>query len=140
MVATSTPRRTMPRHSCGRLLLTGAAILNLLPAVAVVSVDRAAGAYGLDSVDGDLRLLLRHRGMLFAILGAGLLVAVFRPRLRTAAITANAVSMAGFLALIPLEQPIGPALLRVARLDAFGLLLLAGAAAAFWQRNQEGLR
>ncbi|TLF76784.1 phosphopantetheine adenylyltransferase [Nocardia cyriacigeorgica] len=129
----------MPGQFCGRLMLTAAAILNLLPAVAVVSVDRAAGAYGLDAVDGDLRLLLRHRGMLFAILGAGLLVAVFRPRLRTAAITANAVSMAGFVALLPFEQPVGPALLRVAKLDALGLLVLAGAVAAFWKKDKEGL-
>lgn len=129
----------MPGQFCGRLMLAAAAILNLLPAVAVVSVDRAAGAYGLDAVDGDLRLLLRHRGMLFAILGAGLLVAVFRPRLRTAAITANAVSMAGFVALLPFEQPVGPALLRVAKLDMLGLLVLAGAVAAFWKRDKEGL-
>src|SRR5690606_27853349 len=99
------------------------------------SVDRACAVYGLEPVEGDLRLLLRHRGMLFAILGAGLLLAVFRPRLRTAAITVNAVSMAGFLALVPFEQPVGPALLRVAKVDAVGLILLAGSAVAFWKRR-----
>ncbi|NEW26113.1 phosphopantetheine adenylyltransferase [Nocardia cyriacigeorgica] len=129
----------MSRQSWGRLLLIAAAVVNLLPAVAVLSVDRAGAAYGLESVDGDLRLLLRHRGLLFAILGAGLLVAVFRPRLRAAALTANAVSMAGFLALIPLELPVGPALMRVAKVDVVGLLLLAGAATAFSKRDAGSL-
>lgn len=125
----------MRRRCWGRLLLVCAAVVNLLPAVAVFSVDRACAVYGLEPVEGDLRLLLRHRGMLFAILGAGLLLAVFRPRLRTAAITVNAVSMAGFLALVPFEQPVGPALLRVAKVDAVGLILLAGSAVAFWKRR-----
>ncbi|WP_280469134.1 hypothetical protein [Nocardia cyriacigeorgica] len=127
----------MSRHSWGRLLLGAAALLNLLPAVAVISVDRAGSVYGLESVDGDLRLLLRHRGLLFAILAAGLVFAAFRPRLRVAAITANAVSMAGFVALVPLEQSVGPALLRVATLDALGLVLLGGAGVAFWQPDVE---
>ncbi|WP_369028052.1 hypothetical protein, partial [Nocardia farcinica] len=61
----------MSRHFWGRLLLAAAAALNLLPAVAVVSVEQACRAYGLDPVDDDLRLLLRHRGMHFAILGVG---------------------------------------------------------------------
>lgn len=124
----------MSLHSWGRLLLAAAAAPNLRPAVAVVSAEQACRAYGLDPVDDDLRLLLRHRGMLFAILGVGLLVAVFRPRLRAAAIAANAASMAGFIALVALEQPVGPALVRVVKADAVGLLMLAGAAAAVRKR------
>lgn len=125
----------MRRHCWGRLLLVCAAVVNLLPAVAVFSVDRACAMYGLEPVDDDLRLLLRHRGLLFAILSSALLLAVFRPRWRTAALTANAASMAGFLALIPLEAPVSPAMLRVAKVDAVGLILLAGAAVAFRKRR-----
>lgn len=116
-------------------MLVCAAVVNLLPAVAVLSVDRACAVYGLEPVDGDLRLLLRHRGLLFAILGSALLPTAFRPRWRTAALTANAASMAGFLALIPLEAPVSPAMLRVAKVDAVGLILLAGAAVAFRKRR-----
>lgn len=129
----------MRSHTWGRLLLGAAAVLNLLPAVAVLSVERAGAAYGIDPVGADLRLLLRHRGLLFAILGAALVVAVFRPRLRPAAIMANAVSMAGFVALLPTEGPVGQELLRVAAVDAGGLVLLAAAAALLLRnRRAEG--
>ncbi|MEV3966118.1 hypothetical protein AB0M34_35515 [Nocardia sp. NPDC050193] len=65
---------------------------------------------------------------MFAILGTALIVAAFRPGPRPAAIMANAVSMAGFLALLPAECPAGPELLRGAAVDAGGLVLRAGAA------------
>ncbi|WP_431937852.1 hypothetical protein [Nocardia grenadensis] len=128
----------MRSHTWGRLLLGAAAVVNLLPAVAVLSVERASAAYGIDPVGADLRLLLRHRGLLFAILGVALIVAVFRPRLRPAAIVANAVSMAGFVALLPAEGPVGPELLRVAAVDAGGLVLLAGAAALLLRNQRIG--
>ncbi|NKY88618.1 hypothetical protein [Nocardia veterana] len=127
----------MRRGLWGRLAMAAVAVLNLLPAVAVFSVDRAGAAYGIDPVDDEVRLIVRHRGVLFAILGASLLLAVFRPRLRTAAGTANAVSMAGFVALVPFEQPVSPALLRIARLDIAGLILLASAAVALREREGE---
>lgn len=127
----------MRRHFWGRALLASVGVLNLLPAVAVLSVERACAAYGLDPVQGDMRLILRHRGLLFAILGVGLVVAVFRPRIRNAAITAAMVSMAGFVVMVPIEQPVGPPLLRVAALDLAGLVLLSAAAIAF--REQEGI-
>lgn len=125
----------MRRHFRGRALLASAGVLNLLPAVAVLSVERACAAYGLDPVQGDMRLILRHRGLLFAILGAGLIVAVFRPRIRNAAIAAGMISMAGFVVMVPLEQPLGRPLLRVALLDLAGLVLLSAAAIAFRDRE-----
>lgn len=127
------------RTRCGQLLLGCAAAVNLLPAVAIFSVDRACATYGRGAVDDDLRLIVRHRGVLFAILGAGLLMAVFRPQLRPVAITANTVSMAGFLALVPLERSVGPALLRVAKVDAVGLILLTGSVIAFRNRRSSDL-
>lgn len=66
---------------------------------------------------------------MFAILGVALLVAVFRPRLRPAAIVSDAASMAGFVALLPAESPVGRELLRVAAMDAGDLVLPAGAVA-----------
>ncbi|MBF6435332.1 hypothetical protein [Nocardia cyriacigeorgica] len=71
--------------------------------------------------------------------GRLLLIAAAVVNLLPAALTANAVSMAGFLALIPLEQPVGPALMRVAKVDVVGLLLLAGAATAFSKRDAGSL-
>ncbi|NEW27120.1 hypothetical protein [Nocardia cyriacigeorgica] len=64
---TSTPRRTMRRHCWGRLLLVCAAVVNQSPAAAVFSIDRGCAMDEREPVD-DVRLLLRHRGLLFAIL------------------------------------------------------------------------
>lgn len=129
----------MQGHQWGKILLTGVAALNALPAVAIFSVDRACAAYGLEPVDGDLRLILRHRGVLFALLSGGLLVALFRPQLRKAALGANAVSMAAFVLLLPLDHPVGPGVLRVAALDLVGLAVLAGASVLLRERDAGAL-
>ncbi|WP_280211340.1 hypothetical protein [Nocardia cyriacigeorgica] len=65
---TSTPRRTMRRHCWGRLLLVCAAVVNQSPATAVFSIDRACAMDEREPVADDVRLLLRHRGLLFTIL------------------------------------------------------------------------
>ncbi|WP_083753901.1 hypothetical protein [Actinosynnema sp. ALI-1.44] len=108
----------------GRGLLGVAALINLLPGVGAISVSFARSAYGV-SIDGvDMAVLLRHRAVLFVILGVGLLVSLFRPQLRTAAVSANAVSFGGFVLVAVLSQPVNAQLERVAWIDVAGLVAL----------------
>jgi hypothetical protein len=69
--------------------------------------------------------MLRHRGVLLALVGAGLLTAVPIRRLRPAAMTAAAVSMSSFVILQLATSGVTPQLARVATIDIVALAALA---------------
>ena len=105
------------------LMLVG--IVNLLPGVvATVSVERAAAAYGV-ALDGpDLAVVLRHRGVLLAIVGLALIVVPWWPEIRTAAIVAGVVSMASFIAIVLAKPGVGQPLRKVMWVDVGALVLV----------------
>lgn len=80
-------------------LLVAVAILHLLPLSGVLGSDRLAALYGLTIDEPNLAILMRHRAVLFGLLGVFLLVAAFRPSLQGAAFVAGFVSVASFLGL-----------------------------------------
>ena len=79
------------------LLVVG--VIHLLPLAAALSADRLTALYGLPFDDPSLAVLMRHRAVLFGLLGALLVVAAFVPSLRTLAFVAGFVSVVSFLAL-----------------------------------------
>jgi hypothetical protein len=109
------------------LLLVG--VLHLLPLVGVVSRAQLMRLYGVEADTPTLELLLRHRAVLFGLLGAFLLVAAFRAPLQWAALVASAVSVGSFLLLAWLVPGVQshPAIALVVRLDwiALALVLIA---------------
>ncbi|WP_280255173.1 hypothetical protein [Nocardia wallacei] len=113
-------------RQCGQALLVVAGLINTVPALGALSVGKAYAACGISPGGSDVAVLLRHRAVLFAIIGIGLVVAAFRPNLRAAAIGANAISFAGFLAVVSAEHPVDSELVRVAIVDLVGLAVLAG--------------
>ena len=100
------------------------AAVNLAPASGLLSGDLIARAYGIAVPEGDLLILLRHRALLFAIVGGLLLAAVFRPALRTTAAVCGLVSMLGFVAL---SGGHGPSLRSIVIIDLVASLLLVTA-------------
>ncbi|MFC9786988.1 hypothetical protein [Rhodococcus sp. NPDC127528] len=82
-----------------RGLLIGVGLVNLAPGVGVLSAARVEALYGVPVAGPDLELLLRHRAVLLATVGGGLLVAAFAPALRGAAVTAATTSMGSYVAL-----------------------------------------
>ena len=79
------------------LILAG--IIHLLPVAGVLGVDRLNALYGLTIGDANLSILMRHRAILFGLLGAFCLYAAFRPALRLMGLVAAAVSVLAFLFL-----------------------------------------
>ena len=75
------------------------AAIHLLPLIGVISGSRVASLYGIVVNDPNLEILLRHRAVLFGLLGVFIAYAAFQPHLRTLALVAGAVSIATFLAL-----------------------------------------
>ncbi|QBS44287.1 phosphopantetheine adenylyltransferase [Nocardia sp. CS682] len=130
----------MRRH-VGLALLAVAGLLNSAPAVGAVAPQGMYAAYGIAPAGRDLEVVLRHRAVLFAVLGVGLLVAVFRPALRPIAVRANAISMGSFLVLVVAGGPVGPGLVRVAAVDVAGLVALGvGVALLRGERAAEQVR
>lgn len=111
------------------LLLIVVGLINFLPVVGALSADRIAQAYAIDVSGRDLELLLRHRALLFGILGGFIIYAAFVPALQPAAMVMAGISMAGFLLLAWPPGDLNPALRRVLAVDLVGLLLLSAAAA-----------
>lgn len=99
------------------LLFLVAAAIKLAPVAGVLGAERVHALYGIDATDPTLAILLRHRALLFGVVGGLLVAAAFRPELRVAAIAAGLVSALGFIALAKLEGGASGALARVVAAD-----------------------
>lgn len=74
-----------------------AGIIHLLPISGVLGSARLAALYGLTFDEPNLAILMRHRAILFGLLGLFLIYAAFRPSLQTLAFIAGFVSVISFL-------------------------------------------
>lgn len=110
-------------------VLVAAGLLHLLPVVGVLSRARLEAGYGVPVPGPELELLLRHRAVLFGLLGAALIGAAAIETWQRPAVWAGLVSTGSFVVLTLLVGVSEGPLVRVAYADvaAFGAL----AAAAF---------
>ena len=110
------------------MLLIVVGVVNLLPVAGVLSAGLLASAYGIPYPDGDLLILLRHRALLFGIVGAIIITSAFRRHLQLTAIVAGLVSMLGFVALAFLAGDYGAKLESIIIIDvaaSIGLIVVA---------------
>ena len=87
----------MEKVATGLLVLVG--IIHLLPVAGVLGVDRLAALYGIALSEPNIEILMRHRAILFGLLGLFLVYAAFQPSLQTLAIVAGLVSVVSFIAI-----------------------------------------
>lgn len=111
----------------GLLIIVG--LINFIPITGVASADTLARLYGIPAPQGDLLILMKHRALLFGILGALILASAFRPHLQNTAIICAFASMIGFIILALLEGTYGPEIKKVITADIIGLILLSAAIA-----------
>ncbi|GAB3736790.1 hypothetical protein GCM10028794_17830 [Silanimonas algicola] len=126
----------MSRVSSAALFLV--ALIHLLPLPGVLGGEVLVRLYGIPVENPDLALLLRHRAVLFGLLGVGMIASVAWPAWRPAAYVAAFVSVLSFLALAALENPAQPAIQRVVIADVIALVLLVIGAWAEWRARQPG--
>lgn len=107
-----------------------AALIHLLPAAGILGAERLQALYGVALDDPNLVLLMRHRALLFALLGLFLAAAAFRPRWRGVALGAGYASVLGFLALALATAGLNAALQRVVLADWVALAALVVASVA----------
>ncbi|MGV3620263.1 MAG: phosphopantetheine adenylyltransferase [Archangium sp.] len=100
--------------------LLALAVIHLLPVIGVTSRLRAL--YGLGEIDAQVELLLRHRAVLFGLLGAYCAWAAFDLQQQLAALIAGLISTLAFL-LLAHGVPMTSQLARVQRVDQLAVAL-----------------
>jgi apolipoprotein N-acyltransferase len=111
-------------------------LIHLLPVSGVLGGERLSSLYGIAFTEPNITILMRHRAVLFGLLGLFMLVAAFKPSFQRAAFVAGFVSVASFLWLASSEGGYNAAIDRVVTADvvALGCLLIGAAAYAYGHR------
>lgn len=113
-------------------LFAAIALINALPAVAVFAPARLSSLYGFDASDAVLSTLLQHRALLFGILAAALIYAIFVPSVRWPVLIGAIISMGGFLVIALVRGEMSGALRSIVLADVIGLVIAVFAAALLW--------
>jgi hypothetical protein len=111
------------------LLIVG--IIHLLPLSGVLSAHRLQMLYGIAVEDPNLEILMRHRAVLFGLLGAFLIAAAFIPSLQLAALVAGFVSVVSFLFLAATVGSFNEQVNRVVIADKVAVICLVVGAVAY---------
>lgn len=80
-------------------MLVVAGVIHLLPLSGVLGGERLSSLYGIPFGEPNLEILMRHRAVLFGLLGAFLIVAAFRPAYQKLAFVGGFISVVTFLGL-----------------------------------------
>ena len=113
-------------------------VINLVPVSGVLSANYLEKLYGVAFVDPNLVVLMRHRAVLFGIVGGLLVVAAFRPSLRPLGLAAGLISMLSFVLIACLVGDYNAQIRSAVIIDLVASALLAGAGLAdWWARRRE---
>jgi len=118
------------RHLVTAMLLV-VAVIHLLPLSGVLGGDRLVALYGVTLEDPGLTILMRHRAVLFGLLGLFLAFAAFRPALQPLAFVAGFASVLSFLWLAWSTGGYNPQVGRVVVADVVALVCLVAGATAY---------
>ncbi len=111
------------------------AVIHLLPITGFFGVDRLASLYGIEITDGNLEILMRHRAILFGILGAFFAHAAFNPALQPMAFIAAFASLASFFFLSLSVGDFSDSIRRVVVADAVASVCLLGSIVLYFVKN-----
>ena len=97
--------------------LVAAGLVHLIPAIGALGAGALERVYGVAPADPTLLLLLRHRAVLFGVLGAFMMAGAFAEPLRWWSVGVALLSMCSFVALAWADPGLGAPLVRVLRID-----------------------
>lgn len=118
-------------------MLVVVAVIHLLPLSGVLGGERLAALYGMPFNDPNLAILMRHRAVLFGLLGLFLLFAAFRPQFQVVAFIAGFVSVVSFLWLAWSTGGYNMQIVRVFTADIVALAcLIIGFVAYLYTRHK----
>ena len=82
-----------------RITLFIAGLINLLPTLLAFFPDNISKSYGIDIPNSNYELLLRHRAILFGIIGGLMIISAIVKKHYEIATTAGLISMTSFIIL-----------------------------------------
>lgn len=112
-------------------MLVVVAIIHLFPLLGVLGATQLTSLYGLDFSDPNLAILMRHRAVLFGLMGAFFLYSAFKSTLQPIAFVAGFISIVSFLVLVWMTGDYNPQVARIVAGDVVALVALAVAVAAY---------
>jgi hypothetical protein len=84
------------RHVISAMLLI-VGVIHLLPLSGLLGSEKLTALYGLSFSDPNLAILMRHRAVLFGLLGIFFVFAAFKPTYQPLAFVAGFISVISFL-------------------------------------------
>lgn len=105
-------------------------IIHLLPVAGLSGANALSRLYGVDMGDANLVILMKHRAILFGILGVLMLSAVIFVQYRSFALLAGLLSAASFIAIALGQGGYSPAIRTVVVMDWIAVVALSIAALA----------
>lgn len=119
-------------------MLVVVAIIHLLPLSGLLGTERLTALYGITVDEPNLAILMRHRAVLFGLLGLFLLIAAFRPHLQGIAFAGGFASVLSFLYLAWSIGNYNPQVGRVFAADVIALICLVIGVTAHFYGQHEG--
>jgi hypothetical protein len=112
-----------------RTTLFIAGLINLLPSMLAFLPDKISKSYGIEMPNPSNELLLRHRAILFGIIGGLLIFSAITKKYYEVSTIAGLISMTSFILLYFLiDKGVSPELKKVMIIDVIAtVILLIGA-------------
>ncbi len=115
-------------------LLLIVAVIHLIPLSGVLGAAKLESLYGISVGSNELAILLRHRAVLFGILGLLFAYAAFRPALQPLAFLIAIASIAPFFYLALSTSEYNAAIRRIVIGDVVAAFALAGAIVLYYTK------
>lgn len=123
-------RKFTPHLVSAMLIVVG--VIHLLPLSGVLGSSQLTNLYGVSFDEPNTLILMRHRAVLFGILGVFLFYAAFRRQLQMLAFVAGLVSIVSFLLIAGTAESYNAQLARVVVADWVALGCLVCGVVTYW--------
>jgi hypothetical protein len=107
-----------------RICLFISGLINFAPSLLAFMPDKIGKSYGIVLPDANTELLIRHRAVLFGIVGGLMIYAAISKNYYQLATVLGSISMISFLILYFLCGNINEELTKVMKIDVFAIVIL----------------
>jgi len=108
-----------------RVCLFIAGVINFLPSLLAILPHKISQSYGIEIPDANYELLLRHRAILFGLIGGLMIFSAISKKYYSLSVVFGMISMISFLILFKLVGgDINTALEKVMKIDIGGIVIL----------------
>ena len=111
------------------LVLVG--LIHLIPVSGVLGAERLSALYAVSIASPDLTILMRHRAVLFGLLGMFMIYAAFKPALQPLAFIAGGISVVSFIVIAWSVGGYNEAIRKVVLADVVAIIALCLAGALY---------